>query len=135
MVAHHIPYAATANIAYPEDFIKKLEKAKTFQGTKFIHLYAPCPTGWKHAPNATVKIARLATETNVFPIYEVENGAYQINRKIKNPKPVSEYLKVQGRFRHLTTDVIEEIQKEVDSRWIRLQKLEKAFGIYADEAV
>jgi len=135
LVAHHIPYAATANIAYPEDFIRKLEKAKSLKGTKFIHLYAPCPTGWKHPPGHTVKIARLATETNVFPIYEVENGVYQINRKIKNPKPVSEYLKLQGRFRHLNSEEVEEIQQDVDRRWNRLLKLEKAFGIYADEAV
>lgn len=128
MVAHHIPYAATANVAYPEDFIKKLKKAKEIQGTKFIHLYAPCPTGWKHSPSWTIKIARLATETHVFPIYEVIDGVYKINRRIKNPKPVSEYLKLQGRFRHLTTEDIEYIQNEVDSRWSRIMALETAFG-------
>jgi len=128
MVAHRIPYAATANIAYPEDLIKKLNKAKGLKGTKFIHLYAPCPTGWKHAPDITVRISRLATETNVFPMYEVENGIYKINRKISNPKPVIEYLKPQGRFRHLTEEEVAFFQAEVDRNWNRLVKLEEAFG-------
>jgi pyruvate/2-oxoacid:ferredoxin oxidoreductase beta subunit len=128
MVAHHIPYCATANIAYPEDFIKKLKKAKSITGTKFIHLYAPCPTGWKHPPRITIKIAKLATETNIFPIYEVENKIYCINRKIKNPKRVSEYLVLQGRFHHLQEDEINFIQKEVDLNWKRLMKLEESFG-------
>ena len=127
MVAHHIPYCATANIAYPEDFVKKLQKAKEIKGTKFIHLYAPCPTGWKHAPNLTVSVAKLATETNIFPIYEVVDGNYKINRKIKSPKPVSEYLKIQGRFRHLSEDEVAYIQGQVDKRYNRLLKMEQAF--------
>jgi 2-oxoisovalerate ferredoxin oxidoreductase beta subunit len=128
MVAHQIPYCATANIAFPEDLIKKLRKAKEIQGTKFIHLYAPCPTGWKHSPDITVKIARLATQSNVFPIYEVENGIYSINKKIAKPQPVSEYLKLQGRFRHLDKKEVDFIQKEVDRNWTRLLKMEQAFG-------
>jgi 2-oxoisovalerate ferredoxin oxidoreductase beta subunit len=128
LVAHSIPYAATANIAYPEDFIRKLRKAMGVRGTRFIHLYAPCPTGWKHPPDITVKIARLATETNVFPMYEVENGVYAINRKIAEPKPVSEYLKLQGRFHHLTEEEVAVFQNSVDRNWRRLLKLEQAFG-------
>lgn len=128
MLAHDIPYAATANIAYPEDLIRKLQKAKEMKGLKFIHLYAPCPTGWKHAPSLTIKIAKLATETTIFPIYEVENGVYKINKKTKNRKPVTDYLKMQGRFRHLPEDQIDFIQGEVDKRWQRLLKLEAAFG-------
>jgi len=128
MVAHHVPYCATANIAYPEDFIRKVQKAKGMKGTKFIHLYAPCPTGWKHPPDIMVKVARLATETNVFPIYEVEGGIYKINKKIRTPKPVSEYVKLQGRFRHLNEEEVTFIQKEVNRNWERLLKLEAAFG-------
>ncbi|MBN2415749.1 3-methyl-2-oxobutanoate dehydrogenase subunit beta [bacterium] len=128
MVAHRIPYAATANVAFPEDFIRKLQKAKEIKGMKFIHLYAPCPTGWKHATDKTIEIAKLATQTNTFPIYEVENGVYKINRKIKNPKPVAEYLQYQGRFRHLSDDEVAYIQSEVDKNWERLLKLEQAFG-------
>ena len=110
MIAHHIPYAATANVAYPEDFIRKLKKARDIEGCKFIHLYAPCPTGWKHPPSTTVRVARLATETRVFPIYEVENGVYKINRRVPHPKPVREYLIEQGRFRHLSSEQVEFIQ-------------------------
>jgi len=128
MVAHHIPYCATANIAYPEDYIKKIQKAKGIKGTKFFHLYAPCPSGWKYTPEITIKIARLATETNVFPIYEVIDGVYKINKKIKNPKPVTEYLKLQGRFGHLPDEEIAFIQEEVDKNWNRLKKLEEVFG-------
>lgn len=128
IAAHHIPYCATANIGYPEDFIKKVKKAKNIKGTKFIHLYAPCPTGWKYPPDITIKIARLATLTNVFPIYEIEKGLYIINKKIKEPKPVSEYLKLQGRFQHLNENEVKSIQKEVDQNWKRLLKLEVTFG-------
>jgi pyruvate/2-oxoacid:ferredoxin oxidoreductase beta subunit len=128
MVAHSIPYAATANIAYPEDLIKKVTKAKSLRGTKFIHLYAPCPTGWKHAPSLTVLIARLATETNVFPLYEIEDGVYTINKKFTRPKGVAEYLKLQGRFHHLTVEEVQAFQDNVDRQWKRLLKLEEAFG-------
>lgn len=128
MVAHHIPYCATANIAYPEDFIKKIKKAKEIKGTKFIHLFAPCPTGWKHAPDITIQIAQLATKTNVFPLYEVEDGIYKINKKFSNPKPVSEYINLQGRFKHLQDKDIDYIQKQVDKNLDRIVKMEKTFG-------
>lgn len=128
MVAHHIPYCATASVGYPEDFIKKLTKAKKIKGTRFLHLFAPCPTGWKHSPDQTINIAQAATKTNVFPIYEVENGVYKINKKIKKPMPVSKYLEKQGRFRHLDEKEVDFIQKEVDENWNRLLKLEQAFG-------
>jgi 2-oxoisovalerate ferredoxin oxidoreductase beta subunit len=128
MVAHHIPYCATANIAYPEDFVKKLQKAQKIKGCKFIHLYAPCPTGWKHSPATTIKVARLATQTRVFPIYEVEDGHYKITKKINKFTPVEEYLKEQGRFRHLSADEVGHIQKSVNQNWDRLLKLEQIFG-------
>jgi len=133
MVAHHIPYCVTANIAYPEDLIRKLKKAKSIEGMKFIHLFAPCPTGWKYPPRITIQIARLATETNVFPLYEVEDGLYQINKRVNHPKPVAEYLKLQGRFHHLTAQEVEEIQRQVNRNWERLDKLEKAFGKSVDK--
>jgi len=132
IAAHRVPYAATANIAYPEDLIRKIKKAKEIKGAKFLHLYAPCPTGWKHPPSVTIKIARFATESNVFPLYEVTDGVYKINKVIKKVKPVGEYLKTQGRFRHLTEDEVDFIQKEVDGNWERLVKLEKAFGEHAE---
>ncbi len=102
MAAHRIPYAATCSVAFPEDMMRKIVKAKSIRGTKFIHIFSPCPTGWKAASSLAVKIARLAVHTKVFPLYEVEDGErYNINVDPKN-LPVDEYLRLQGRFAHLT---------------------------------
>ncbi|HID93446.1 MAG TPA: 3-methyl-2-oxobutanoate dehydrogenase subunit beta [bacterium (Candidatus Stahlbacteria)] len=123
MAAHRIPYAATASIAYPEDLIKKVQKAKDKKGTKFLHIFASCPTGWKMRPEDSIKVARLAVETKVFPLYEVENGeVWRITRKPKG-LPIIEYLKIQGRFRHLKEADIRRIQENVDKEWDRLMKL------------
>jgi len=123
MAAHRIPYAATASVAFPEDMIKKLQKAKETKGFKFLHVFAPCPTGWKTAPDMTIELARLAVQTNLFPLYEVENGIkYTLNKKIRNPKPVSEYIKLQGRFKHLNDSEIESIQRNVNADYEVLMK-------------
>ncbi|MCD6370092.1 MAG: pyruvate synthase subunit beta [Thermoplasmata archaeon] len=125
MVAHHIPYVATATIGYPEDLIAKIKRAKEINGPKFIQILSPCPTGWRHSPDKTVEISRLAVQTNIFPLYEVVNGTYRITVKPKNLKPIKEYLRLQGRFRHLTDEEIEMIQKHVDERWKELLKKER----------
>lgn len=119
MQAHRIPYAATVSPAFPEDFIKKVEKAKKIKGLKFIHALSPCPPGWRTNPALSVEIARLAVDSRVFPLYEIENGKVHITRKGKG-LPLSEYLKVQGRFQHLTEQEIAEMQKGVDDSWIML---------------
>ena len=117
LAAHKVPYLATANIAYPEDLIAKVKKAKEIRGTKFIHIFAPCPPGWKMSSELSVEVARLATLTKVFPVYEVFDGErYNINIEPQDI-PVLEYLKMQGRFRHLTPEDVEEIQKRVDYEW------------------
>ncbi len=122
MADHHIPYAATATIAYPEDLLRKMEKAKGIRGTRFIHLLSPCPPGWKILSELTIKISRLAVLTGVFPLYEIENGEnYTISFK-PDPRPVQEYLKLQGRFSHLTGSEIEVIQKNIERTWERLLK-------------
>lgn len=125
MVAHNIPYAATASIAFPEDFIKKLEKGKTIKGPKFYHVYSTCPTGWRISPSKTVEIARLAVESKVFPLYEVDHGVYNITYMPKKDVRVKDYLIQQGRFRHLTDEEIEEIEKEVIKDWNILLEKEK----------
>ncbi len=126
LAAHKIPYAATATVAYPEDLVKKVSKAKALRGFKFVHILAPCPPGWKTPPEITIKLSRLAVQTGVFPLYEVENGEkYKINIKPKKLKPVLEYLKLQGRFRHLTQNDVNEIQKNVDKNWKLLQAKEE----------
>jgi pyruvate/2-oxoacid:ferredoxin oxidoreductase beta subunit len=123
MAAHRIPYIATASVAYPEDMVKKFKKAKEIKGTRFIHVFAPCPAGWKSRPEDTVKLARLAVQTGYFPLYEVEDGEkWMLNLKIKERKPMAEYLKLQGRFRHLKDEEIAMIQNEVNARWERLLK-------------
>lgn len=119
MVAHHIPYVATACIAYPEDLIAKVKKAKGFKGTKLIHVLSPCPTGWRYPSELTIKVGILAVQTNVFPLYEVENGQYNIT-VMSNGLPVKEYLELQGRFKHLTEDDIITIQNNVDAEWEKL---------------
>lgn len=119
MVAHRVPYAATASIAYPEDLIAKIKKAKAFEGTKVIHIISPCPTGWRYPPELTIKIARLAVQTKVFPLYEVENGKYNITIR-PDGIPVRDYLSLQGRFRHLTEEHIEMIQNSVEGEWEKL---------------
>jgi len=119
MQAHRIPYAATVSPAFPEDFIKKVEKAKKIKGLRFIHALSPCPPGWRTNPAMSVEIARLAVDARVFPLYEIENGKVHITRKGKG-LPLTEYLKVQGRFQHLTEAEIAEMQKGVDDSWIML---------------
>jgi pyruvate/2-oxoacid:ferredoxin oxidoreductase beta subunit len=123
MAAHRIPYQATASIAYPEDLVRKVKKAKDIRGTRFFHIYAPCPTGWKSRPEDAVKLARMVVQNGVFPLYEIEHGEkYTLNIKIKDKKPINDYLKLQGRFRHLTEDQIKPMQEEVDRNWTRLLK-------------
>lgn len=117
LVAHRIPYAATANIAFPEDLIRKVKKAKAIKGSKFLHIYASCPTGWRIPSEMSIKIARMAVQTNIFPLYEVENGVnYTINYKPREYL-VREYFKLQGRFRHLKDSDLEQIQEMVNEDW------------------
>ena len=124
LAAHKSPYLATASVAYPEDLIGKVRKAASIRGMKFIHILAPCPPGWKIASDISIQIARLATETRIFPIYEVFGGEqYHINIAPKK-KPVAEYLKLQGRFRHLSEQDVEQVQRRTDYEWERL--LQKA---------
>jgi len=123
MAAHRIPYLATASVAYPEDMFKKAKKAKEIKGTRFLHIYAPCPSGWKSRPEDTVKLARLAVQTGVFPLYEIEDGERTtISIKVKERKPINEYLRLQGRFRHLKDPDIAAMQAEVDRKNERLLK-------------
>ncbi len=117
LVAHRIPYAATANIAFPEDLVRKAQKAKSIKGSRFIHVYASCPTGWRIPSEMSIKIARMAVQTNIFPLYEVEGGVrYTINYKPREYL-VREYFKLQGRFRHLTDKDLNDIQEMVNEDW------------------
>ena len=123
LLAHRIPYAATASIAYPEDLIRKVTRAKAIKGFRFIHIFAPCPTGWKSDPSRSVELARLAVQTRLFPLYEVENGVYRISMKPRGT-PVEDYLGLQGRFRHMSEDMIQLTRDTIEREWNRLLKLE-----------
>jgi pyruvate/2-oxoacid:ferredoxin oxidoreductase beta subunit len=120
LVAHRIPYVATASIAFPDDLIRKAQKAMEIKGSRFLHIYASCPTGWRIPSEMSVKIARMAVQTNIFPLYEVEDGKnYTINYRPREYL-VREYFRLQGRFRHLTDHDLEQIQSMVDEDWQRL---------------
>ncbi len=119
MAAHGSPYVATTSIGYPKDMIRKVKKALDVEGPCYIHAHAPCTTGWGFDTSKTVEVAKLAVETALWPLYEMEDGEVTKVRKIKEPKPVEDYLKMQRRFKHLFTkeggaDVIKDIQALAD---------------------
>lgn len=121
MAAHYNPYSATATIGFPHDLRRKIAKVKGIRGTKFIHMLVPCPTGWRMASDLSPDVSRLAVETNIFPLYEVEDGVrYTINHEPLK-LPVEEYLLKQGRFKHLKKEEIQRIQKDADDEWNKLQ--------------
>lgn len=115
-LAHGIPYVATCTVAFTPDLQRKVKKALSMKGPKYIQIHVPCPLGWRHETGLTVQIARLAVETGLYPIIEYENGALISRRQIV-PKPVEEYLKMQGRFKHLLNnpEAIKAIQEIADN--------------------
>lgn len=127
VIAHHIKYAAQANVAYLTDLKMKAKKAFSFEGPRFLLVLQPCTNLWKYPTSQYVNVGKLATETNFWPLWEYENGLYKINWATENPKPIEEFLKTQGRFKHLFKPggekVIAEMQKEVDENWKRLVSL------------
>jgi len=123
--AHNIPYVATACPSYPIDLIQKVKKAANIEGPAYIHILSVCPTGWRSAPELSIKLGRLSVETGVFPLYEVENGKYHLNMDFPKLKPIKEYMKLQGRFRHLTDSMIEEIEKRVHKEYEELKEKAK----------
>ncbi len=125
--AHHVPYLAQSNVAFPEDLKQKAKKALSIDGPTFLSVFSPCTNNWKFPTSQYVNVAQLATETNFWPLYEIEEGKYKINWATENPKPITEFLKTQGRFKHLFQDknkeVIENMQQIVDQEWRRLANL------------
>jgi len=121
-VAHDIPYVATACPSYPLDLMDKVAKAVATDGPAYIHILSVCPTGWRCPTELSVRIGRLAVETGIFPLYEVENGQYKLNIDLPKLKPVTEYLSLQGRFRHLSDGVINKIQQRVTAEYAKLKE-------------
>jgi pyruvate ferredoxin oxidoreductase beta subunit len=126
-VAHGVEYAATASVAYWNDYITKVRRATAVKGPAVIHVLAPCPLGWRFETSETIKLAKLAVQTRYFPIYEVENGKYKLSMKVPKPVPLEDFLKPQGRFRHLFAPKfakdLEELKRQVDSNWNRIAQL------------
>ena len=114
-LAHGIPYVATASSGFPQDIQKKVKKALSIKGPKYIQIHAVCPLGWRHEAGVAIEIAKLAVETGLYPLIEYENGKLVSVRKIQ-PKPVEEYLKTQGRFKHLLSkpEEVKKIQEIAD---------------------
>ncbi len=132
--AHGLPYMATAVPGYPEDLFRKVRKAMSIRGSKYIEILAPCPPGWRFPMDKTVEMSKLAVDTGAWALYEYENGQLNFNLKSKSilekktePKPIEEYLKLQGRFAHLfkperNKQVLDEIQERSHADWERFRK-------------
>jgi len=119
-VAHNIPYVATATHGYPFDLMAKVAKAVATPGPAYVHVLSVCPTGWRSGTDTINRQARLAVQTGVFPLYEVENGVYKMSIDLLKLRPITDYLKIQGRFRHLSDDIIAQIQKRVELEYHKL---------------
>jgi len=140
VVAHHVPYAATASISHWRDLMTKVRKALSKNGPTFLHVIAPCTRGWRFDSEKTIRMARLAVETRLFPLYEVDGGVYKITFPVSSPKPVEEYLKLQGRFSHLfqpqNVTELEAVKRGVDENYKRLEILSQFTSqMYAQPAV
>ncbi|HEX78929.1 MAG TPA: pyruvate synthase subunit beta [Dehalococcoidia bacterium] len=130
--AHNIPYVATACPSYPFDLMDKVKKGLEADGPAYIHILSVCPTGWRFQADLSIRIGRLAVKTGIFPLYEVEDGRYSMSIDFPELLPVKDYLKLQGRFRHLKEDDITHIQKTVTSKYEELRK--KAAACREDES-
>ncbi len=132
-MAHHIPYVATASVANLRDLEAKVIRAMGMRGARYIHIHVPCPLGWGSAPADTIKVARMAVESGLFPLFEAEHGEVTSRYTLRRPVPVTDYLKLQKRFAHLfgktpDTGTLASIQAMAD-RNIRV------FGLQGQEAV
>lgn len=120
---HSIPYVATATPANHLDLMNKVRRAANSPGPAFVHVLSPCPTGWKMPTAGTIDVCKLAVKTNIYPLYEIVDGKHVMTTLNKKPLPVEDYLKVQGRFKHLSPEQVDIIQQEIDDRYKELVAL------------
>jgi pyruvate ferredoxin oxidoreductase beta subunit len=127
IAAHNIPYLAQASISHYTDLMKKAEKAFQADGPAFLNILSPCPRGWRHPNDQTIEMAKLGVETKFWPLYEVEDGRYRITKKVREPLPLVDFLKPQGRFKHMfalgNEGMLEQAQAYVDREYARLETL------------
>lgn len=118
MSMHDIPYVATATLSHLEDYGKKLAKAKekVKEGLVYLHVFCPCTVGWKVQPDSSIQVCRAAVQTNYFPLWESENGDYRVTQNVSKQKPISEMLKLIGKFKHLGDEDIDILQQQSDKR-------------------
>jgi pyruvate ferredoxin oxidoreductase beta subunit len=120
--AHNIPYVATACPSYPFDLMAKVAKGAAVKGPAYVQILSPCPTGWRCSTDLSVRVGRLAVETGMFPLYEVEDGKYKLSLDFPKLRPVTDYMKLQGRFRHLSEETVKQIQQRVEKEYARLKE-------------
>jgi len=132
--AHGVPYVATLNPAYIVDMYNKLVKASQIEGPKFLHYFTPCPTGWRSDTADSIRISKLAVQTRLYPLFEIENGKLRITVNVRKPKPLEEYLKLQGRFRHLleprNKHILDSLKEGIERYWKRLEMLSQLEYIF-----
>lgn len=122
VAAHDVPYVATACPSYPFDMMNKVKKGLDTPGPAYIHVLSVCPTGWRCPPDLAVRMGRLAVETGVFPLYEIEAGRYKLTFDLPQFRPLNDYLKLQGRFRHLSPEQIDKIQARVIEEYNKIKE-------------
>jgi len=115
IAAHKPPYVATASVAYPKDLEAKLRKAKEIKGFKYIHTVIPCPTGWRFDPAKAIEVTKLGVDSWVWPLFEIEGTVLKVNSRSEQ-KPVKEYIDAQGRFKGMSQEQIDILQRETDAR-------------------
>ncbi len=131
MKEHNLPYIATANVSYALDFVQKLRKALTYTGFKYIHLFSPCPPGWRIPGNETINAGRLAVETGAWALFEIENGKFHLNNPSINlldperRKPLEEYLRIQERYKLMTVEDIKKYKDWISEEWKKYSELQR----------
>ncbi|MHC1745919.1 MAG: thiamine pyrophosphate-dependent enzyme [Negativicutes bacterium] len=124
MAMHDAAYVATLSPAYMADFVAKIQKAMTIKkGLSYLHIFAPCPTGWGVDASLSIELARKAVQTNFFPLFEVENGKYTINMEVKNPQPVTSLLRMLKKFKHVSDEELAGVQELAERRYKTLKVL------------
>lgn len=130
MAAHGIPYVATACVSYPLDFVTKLRKAKDIVGTKYLQILTPCPPGWRYSTEKTIEMGRLAVQTGIWALFEIEQGVFKLNPPSaalmdrSKRKPLEDYIREQGRFSQMSPPDVEELKQWIDASWEKYKKLQ-----------